>query len=303
MATSERNTPPAAWLLRVAWLVLPLTVGPLAHDALRDWSSGPRVVAEVLLWAGWAIGLLAVMAPRPLGLTAVRLLGGWAVGISLVAAPTGEGLDAAGALASSVLTSALVALPEIATWMAAGAAYGDERRFPLRTPPVIAWTLVPLSVLVAGTGIGLGPLLLADQRWIPGAAAVGVGVGVAVFPLRSLHALSRRWLILVPGGVVVHDPLTLSDPVLLRRERIESLIPIDASSGATLDLCLGATSGRVLIGLSEPVPVPVTRRRRTIDVVKAGTLVVSLARPGGFLREAQRRRLPVHETTQERAPT
>ena len=60
------------WLLRVAWVTLPLTAGPAASAAMRDWSDATRVVAEVLLWLAWGTGLLATLAARPDTLTASR---------------------------------------------------------------------------------------------------------------------------------------------------------------------------------------------------------------------------------------
>ena len=58
-------------LLRVAWITLPVTAGSLAVDALAPWSSATRATAEVLLWATWLVVLVAVLAPRPIGMTAV----------------------------------------------------------------------------------------------------------------------------------------------------------------------------------------------------------------------------------------
>ena len=47
------------WLLRVAWITLPVTAGPAASASLAPWSDGPRVAGAVLLWGAWALGLLA----------------------------------------------------------------------------------------------------------------------------------------------------------------------------------------------------------------------------------------------------
>ena len=61
------------WLLRVAWVTLPVTAGPAASASLASWSDGPRVAGAVLLWVAWALGLLATLAPRPIMLTALRV--------------------------------------------------------------------------------------------------------------------------------------------------------------------------------------------------------------------------------------
>src|SRR2546423_14373050 len=66
--------PMTLWLVRLAWASLPLTAGPAAGDALAGWSTPPRTLAEVLLWAAWVTSLLALLAPHPIGLTVVRVV-------------------------------------------------------------------------------------------------------------------------------------------------------------------------------------------------------------------------------------
>ena len=77
---SIRATVRASWeapllvrLQPVAWASLVITAGPAAAGALDSWSTAPRAVATVILWAVWAAVLLASFAPRPLGLTALRV--------------------------------------------------------------------------------------------------------------------------------------------------------------------------------------------------------------------------------------
>src|SRR5882672_4373269 len=45
------------WVLRGAWVSLPLTAGPAASASVASWTSASRITAEVLLWLAWAIGL------------------------------------------------------------------------------------------------------------------------------------------------------------------------------------------------------------------------------------------------------
>ena len=59
-------------ILVAVWVTLPLTAGSAAADALDGWSTAPQIVAAVLLWTAWAAALLAVVVPRPIGLTVVR---------------------------------------------------------------------------------------------------------------------------------------------------------------------------------------------------------------------------------------
>ena len=139
------------WLLVAVWVTLPVTAGPAASDALSSWASAPQVVAEVLLWGAWALGLLAVLAPRPATLTAVRTIAPAFAVLAIAAAiwADTDALAAAGAVVATVLAAVLVAGSAFALAAANSIAYGDEQRFPLRTPP----------------GLYAGPLPLAAAPW------------------------------------------------------------------------------------------------------------------------------------------
>ena len=254
------------WLVRLAWASLPLTAGPAAGDALADWSTPPRTLAEVLLWAGWATGLVALLAPHPIGLTAVRIVAPTFVVLAAMVAATGSADEAraAVALVAAVVAAVLViGLPAVSFACANAIAYGDERRHPLRTPPVLWLGPLPVAPLLVAGGIAGGPLLLADGRIGAGIVALVVGLPIAALAARSLHSLSRRWAVLVPAGLVIVDPMTLPDPVLFVRERIESLRatqrrePVPPSA---LDLRLGARGGSATMTLDRPAELLHTRR-------------------------------------------
>src|SRR2546425_810432 len=166
------------WLVRVAWASLPITAGPAAAAALEDWSAPPRTLAEALLWAAWAIALVALFAPRPLGLTVVRVVAPSFVVLAVVVLVTGaaDAREAGVAVAATLLAGTLaVASPSLSLACANGAAYGDERRYPLRIPPVLWLGMLPSAPLLVATGVAAGPLLLADARVGAGAAALVVG--------------------------------------------------------------------------------------------------------------------------------
>jgi hypothetical protein len=254
------------WLVRLAWASLPLTAGPAAGDALEGWSTPPRTLAEVFLWAAWAIALLALLAPHPIGLTVLRVVAPAFVVLAVVVAATG-GIDAARAVvavvAAAVAGALVIALPAVSFACANGVAYGDERRYPLRTPPALWLGPLPLASLLAAAGVAAGPLLLADGRIGVGIAALVLGLPVAALAARSLHSLSRRWAVLVPAGVVLVDPMTLPDPVLFVRERIESLraLPrVEPLPAAALDLRLGARGGSVAMTLDRQTELLQIRR-------------------------------------------
>lgn len=279
------------WILRAVWLLLPVGLGPALTDALSGWPNAPRSTAEAFLWAGWGLGLVAVLAPRPAALTVVRVGSGLALAVAAAAVPTASPLDAVGAGLLGALALTLATLPEVTQAFGDAIAYGDERRLPLRTPTTIARLAAPLAVLGLGAGLAAGPLLLADGNPVAGIALTLIGLPVAALLARSLHALSLRWLVLVPGGVVVHDPLTLVDPVLLPRDRLAGFEL--GSAGDALDLRLGAARGSVTAHLVDRLPFAVGRGGRRAEVVEADRVLVALARPGAGLAALSDHRVSV----------
>ena len=66
------------------------------------------------------------------------------------------------------------------------------------------------------------------------------------------HRLSRRWLVVVPVGLVVHDPLVLGETLMLRRNEIGSVALARASTEAA-DLTGPAGGHAVEISTTQPV--------------------------------------------------
>lgn len=282
----------SAWPARLAWLVLPLVTGPALGDALADTSRPVQVVASVGAWAAWAAALVATLVPTTVSLTALRIAAPSAVAAALAAlVADGPGPATVVGLAGA-LVAALVALaPETAEAFVDGSSYGDERRLPLRTPAGLLLGPIELAWAAVVAGVAAGPLLLAAEQWVAGAVALAVGLPAARWGVLALHTLARRWLVFVPAGVVVHDPLTLLDPILLRRNLVAALGPAPADSTA-LDLSGGAPGLALEARLTGPVELlPAAPRGATAELVTVESVLVTPARPGRALAEARRRRI------------
>ena len=282
-----------AWPARVTWLVLPVLLGPALGDALDDASRPVQVVASIGLWLGWAAVLVATLVPTTVSLTTLRCATPAAV-VAAVAATLADGASAAleVALVAALLAALAAFWPGTGEAFVGGSSYGDERRMPLRVPgPLLAGPLVVVWG-AAAAGVAAGPLLLAARQWIAGAAALAVGLPVAAVAFRSLHTLARRWLVFVPNGVVVHDPLALAEPVLLRRAEVRSFGPAPADTAA-LDLTRGALGLALEVTLAAPVSVVLAAggRQGVREATTAAALLVAPTRPGAVLTEARRRRL------------
>lgn len=288
-------------LLRVAWITLPITAGSLAGDALQPWSGAPRITAAVLLWSAWLVVLVALLAPRPVGLTAARTGAPLALVASLLAVSTdrASALASIAALAATTLCVVLVATPSFARSCAQGAAYGDEERYPLKVPPALFLGVLPLAVLAVGAGLVAGPLLIADGTIVIGIVALLLGWPIAALLLRSLHLLSRRWAILVPAGFVIADPMTLTDPVLFVRGHIVGLGPADPKlrppEDAT-DLRLGAARGTLALLLDDDAEID--RRIRGVSTsVRTHLLFIAPVAASELLAQASTRRITVRSAS------
>ena len=254
------------------------------------------MLAAAFLWLAWGAGVVALLAPRPAGLTLVRIVAPAFAVLAIVAAVSDDAstLVAGGAIAGTLAASALVADPSFALACANGIVYGDERRYPLRTPPALYLAPLPLARVAAAAGPVAGPLLLANGNIAWGFAALAVGVPLAIAAIRLLHVLARRWFVLVPAGVVLVDPMTLADPVLVVRRQLRALAPAPATEpvaeGAT-DLRLGATLGTLALALDGAVDVVLRGRARKPDeTVQPSALVVAVtARDDLLLASAARR--------------
>jgi hypothetical protein len=148
--------------------------------------------------------------------------------------------------------------------------------------------------LIAG-GVSVGPLLLADGRYVAGVPVTLAGFAITFVLARSLHALARRWLVLVPAGVVVADPLTLVDPVLMRREQILGVrrTPDNPLAVPPLDLRLGTLAGTIVLSLREPQSFARRRGRRDAELHDAAVVLVSTVRADALVRTVNERRLAV----------
>ena len=106
-------------------------------------------------------------------------------------------------------------------WVQASA-YGDEERFPLRFPVGAGLAAIVAWVVWAPTLIA-GPLLLAAESWIVGVVLTLLALAGVVVLGPRWHRLSLRWFVLVPAGVVVHDPVVLADTFPLRTAQVASI--------------------------------------------------------------------------------
>ena len=279
--------------LRAAWVLLPLALGPAVAKALHDLSPGPRSTASIALWLLWAVGLTVTLVPLPATLTALRLGVPALAAVALWSAPSGtDAFRTTAGLAATTLVVAAAFSASTSDRFVDGASYGDERRFLLRTPGPVVLMLGPMATLAALAGLTIGPVLLLDARWVAGGLAVALGVPTTALAVRALHRLSRRWIVLVPAGLVLHDHLALAEPTLLQRAGLARIGPAAVDTDAT-DFTQQARGLALEVRCREPHDVLPAGRGRTTEVAAIEAFLCSPNRPDVVLDEAGRRRLPV----------
>ena len=133
----------------------------------------------------------------------------------------------------ALLASLLVAAAETGRTYLQASAYGDERRFGLR-PPLGYLTATVLTWLVWVTAVITAPLAWAARAWWLALATTLLAVAATLTLPRRWHQLSRRWLVFVPAGLVVHDPVVLADSLLLQRSRVRRIAANELGPGAVV---------------------------------------------------------------------
>jgi hypothetical protein len=260
-----------------------------------DNRSGPvQLVAEAMMWAGWFVGLVCLLAPNTVSLTVYRILApGPVVAVALLII-LGEPSTRTAALAliDAALASGVAFLALTGDVMVNGSAYGPERRLALRPPASLLIGPIALAWIVLAVPTIAGPLLLAAQQWVVGMIVTSLAVGVAYFVGRSLHQLSRRWIVFTPAGFVIHDYFVLAESILLKRQDIAELGPAPADPKGTLDLSAGALGLALQVQAKEPVNV-VIRDRRSAAVTDSVRFIFSPSLPGLLLREARIRGISI----------
>jgi hypothetical protein len=284
------------WALPTLWALQPVLAGPTFADALDERSSSFRTATSIGLWIAWAVILVALLIPRTSTLTLIRITipasviaATWAA-ISPPEANWWAGLAVAGTIGATVLSL----LPSTGQRFVNGSAYGAERRLPLRAPGPLVLGLVQVVWAVVVAAAVTGPLLLAAEQWAAGAIATVLGWPLALAGTRSLHRLAQRWLVFVPAGLALVDPLLLTDSMSMSRGSITSMALAPADTVAH-DLTAGALGLAVELTFARPqelVPLP-RRRGERPETITVRQVLVTPTRPGVALREARDRGLPV----------
>jgi hypothetical protein len=261
MAFPSRLSPGARLvaITLAAWIVLGIFV---PWQSLGDDASSPVSIALVVWgWLLWIAVAIALLVPSPISATVVHAISPLAV---LCAALDVDAPSLFAALVALIVLHSAVLMD----YMVQGGAYGQEQRFALRTPVPFMAPAVLAWVLLVGSVLGATFFLAAQQWWIGTPLFVVGAATLGILPQR-LHRLSRRWLVVVPSGVVIHDHLVLAETVMSPRNKISSVALVNEQSDSA-DFTGGVLGTRLAIELRDPDKIVLSKiTARTLGTTEA----------------------------------
>lgn len=275
------------WTLRGAVALLPFTIG----SALSDWLQ-THVTHDIpvflFAWITWAALLLSTLVPHPMAKTTARIISVALVGIAFLLP---QARNHPVYVLHALLILVLAESPYANMWWINGTAYPNERRYSLRLPSMLAIgpLLITYAVVIAVPVAAV--LLYANAEWAPAIICTLLSIPVLFFGVQAIHQLGKRWVVFVPAGVVLHDPMSLVDPVLFERAVIEKFAPATADTDA-LDLTQSALGMPIELDLTEKVPMVLSRAFGNAESGSSARLMFTPSRPGEVLAEANRRKIP-----------
>ena len=282
------------WIARAAWILVAI-VGGAALEAGVDGRRGAvRWTVAIGGWSLFAVLAVALLIPSVRSLTATRVGSPLApVGAVVSGIAGASGGEVALLAVPAIITVAAIFSAEVGRWMVQASAYGDEDRLPLRSP-VPAGAAAAVSWVVWAATILAGPLLFAAGNLIIGIPVTVVAVVATVLLIPRWHKMSQRWLVLVPAGLVVHDPVVLADTLMVRTDQLLGIGLARADTQAA-DLTGPASGYAVQIDTSETVSTvfAFTPKEPNGRAIHMTGFLVAPSRPGEVLERAQARGMPI----------
>ncbi len=272
----------AARLLWIAVFIGLVRLGSVLSEGQGGATGLLFSLESAIAWLAGVTGL-SFSSPRLLGAwrIASAALATWAAGLGLM----GVSSWAWAVAAASTGSFAASHCPALRSLVAERIANRGEKRIPLKIPLLlVSFVLLP-SCLLTSIAAGLPILLLAGARpsWLVMASAA-IGVAVA-FPLViSTDRLERRWVVIAPRGLVVHDPFLLASTFRIPPDAVEFVEVAEQNwrerlrdRATVMDLTAGCLSAPLLVRLSHDVEAPQPRHPARGGVFPPGGRVTLVA--------------------------
>lgn len=272
-------------LLRISVGCLPF-IGAGVGELLDDRSASVQITGTTVAWVVWGAVVIASFISHPITLTVLRIgtpvVAAFIVFIAVTQGSSGSQIIGA-AVGVAILLLSFSA--EIGGIYVQASAYGDEKRFALR-PPVVLIAPVLLSVLIADLSILGLPMLVAAKNWAVAIIAL-IGFFISVkYLLPRIHLLSRRWLVFVPAGIVVHDEIVLSINLMIRKQDLLQM-QLARDNSAAADLSALTWGVPLELSFNKPLDVSLTaigaKHLKAVSAIHAQSVLIAASRPGSVL--------------------
>ncbi len=293
------------WPVRIAWLALPVIYRAGFGPATSSLDQTGVFGLEVVAWLVWFVGLIAVVVHHPLALSVIRSLAPVPPAALLLAGVlTGTfPLAMMLVLGYTLVVMLAIFLPAFGDPMVNGSAYGPERRLALRPPGYAVLVAVPLVWILMFGLLATGLTLAASGSAVVGTLFVFGGAVLSYFGFRALHQLSRRWLVFVPAGFVLHDHVLLAEPILIPRKVIDNLGLVGFDHGdeawkrrpgklEAVDATGGAAGLVLEVNTSADIPITI-KGRGSLREATTRSIRFTPTLPGKALEEARIRGIRV----------
>jgi hypothetical protein len=265
-------------------------IGAGVGGLLDDRSTAVQMTGSTLAWAVWGTVVIASYISHPITLTVLRI-GTPVVAGFMIFVVFNQGTSGGHIISKAVSAAVSVAVlllsfsAEIGSIYVQASAYGDEKRFALR-PPVVLIAPILLSALFAELSIIAFPLLVAARNWTVAAISLS-GVYVSTkYLLPRIHLLSRRWLVFVPAGVVIHDEIVLSTNLMIRKQEL-SQIKLARENSAAADLSALTWGVPLEFSFNKPLDISLTsigaKHLNTVSAIHAQSVLIATSRPGAVI--------------------
>jgi hypothetical protein len=258
-------------------------------DAVDDRSALLRQTVLAAWWLLWGVGVVALVVPSTLGLTVMRMSSALSCGAAALSW-TGGARPVPGAvfLVSAVVCLLFVGGADFGQRSVQASAYGDEHRFLLRLPAAL-WLPAGLAGLLWMAAFLAAPPLLGSRRWVPGGVVAVIAVVLTWLVLPRFHMLARRWLVVVPAGLVVHDQIVLAETLMVPGRDV-ARIDLALTGTEAADLTGPAGGHAVEIGLTSMVTATLapTKTAPRGTALHVRSFIVAPTRPGAVLRATAR---------------
>ena len=276
------------WWPRLLWLAVAIAGVWSMADAVHGRSDPLRSTVVIVAWLAWGIGVVALVVPSTLGLTAMRMLSALSCGAAAVSW-VGGAHPAAGAafVVGALICAVFVGSADFGQRCVQTSAYGDEHRFLLRPPAAFLLPVVLAGALWVAAALA-APLLLGAGVWVAGTVVAAVAILLTWSLVPRFNALARRWLVVVPAGFVVHDPVVLAETLMVPRPDVIR-IELALTGTEAADLTGPAAGHAVEFGLRAMATATLapTKASPRGTALHLQSFLVAPTRPGAVLAAAE----------------